>query len=257
MSCAMPNSDALESGASVGDAESYAWFCSELNEGLHALAQPLTILRGALGALTMRGAVRPEAASHYLEMSNTQVDRLCNLLSGLHNLLDGVRSEPTCTEIDLRDLMVSVLEDRQVKSSDSLPVISLANPDYEFRVMADPVRIEQALHAALDAVEAQSQSRDDIRMDISRCDGFANLSVLCTRSNARKLTALNRLHLSAAEANVKKQHGVYECSESPFQISIKLPLPDDEERKTEMANRHTPVHESYEQPDGNKVQKPF
>jgi len=240
----MLNSDALESGAPVGEAESYAWFCRELNEGLHALAQPLTILRGALGALTMRGTVPPEAASRYLEMSNTQVDRLCNLLSGLHNLLDGVRSEPACAEIDLWELMVSVLEDRQVKSSNSLSRISLAKPDCEFRVMADPVRIEQALHAALDALEAQSQSRDDIRLDISRCDGFANLSLLCTRSNGKKLAALNRLHLSAAEANVKKQHGVYECSESPFQISIKLPLLDDEERKTEMANRHTPVHES-------------
>jgi signal transduction histidine kinase len=100
MSCVMPNSNALESGASVADAESYAWFCRELDEGLHALAQPLTILRGALGALTMRGAVRPETASRYLEMSSTQVDRLCNLLSGLHSLLDGVRSEPACMEIE-------------------------------------------------------------------------------------------------------------------------------------------------------------
>jgi hypothetical protein len=99
MSCVMPNSNALESGASVGDADSSAWFCRELDEGLHALAQPLTVLRGALGALTMRGAVRPEAASRYLEMSNTQVERLCDLLSGLQNLLDGVRSEPVRTEI--------------------------------------------------------------------------------------------------------------------------------------------------------------
>ena len=96
----MPDSDALKSGASAGDAESHAWFRRELDEGLHALAQPLTVLRGALGALTMRGAVRPEAASRYLEMSNTQVERLCSLLSGLQNLLDGVRSEPACTEIE-------------------------------------------------------------------------------------------------------------------------------------------------------------
>jgi signal transduction histidine kinase len=101
MSCVMPSNSALESGASVGDAESYARVCRELDEGLHALAQPLTILRGALGALTMRGAVPPQVASRYLEMSNTQVDRLCNMLSGLHNLLDGVRSEPACTEIKL------------------------------------------------------------------------------------------------------------------------------------------------------------
>ena len=100
MSCVMPRNNASESAASLGDAESYARLCRELDEGLHALAQPLTILRGALGALTMRGAVRPETANRYLEMSNTQVDRLCNLLSGLHSLLDGVRSEPACTGIE-------------------------------------------------------------------------------------------------------------------------------------------------------------
>jgi hypothetical protein len=107
----MPNRNALESGASVSDAQSYAWFCRELDEGLHALAQPLTILRGALGALTIRGAVRPETATRYLEMSNTQVDRLCNLLSGLHNLLDGVRSEPACAEIEFPLLE----EDRKIE----------------------------------------------------------------------------------------------------------------------------------------------
>jgi hypothetical protein len=236
MSCVLPNKNALERGESVDDAETHAWLSGELDEGLHALAQPLTILRGALGALTMRGAIPPEA-SRYLDMSNAQVDHLCNLLSGLQNLLDGVRSEPACTEIDLWNLVASVLENRQAESRDSLQRIALAKPDCEFRVMADPVRTEQALHAALNAMEAQSQSRDDICMAISRRDGFANLNLHCTRSKGKNLTAINRLHLSAAEANVKKQQGFYECSESPFQISIKLPMLDKKERITEIANQ--------------------
>jgi hypothetical protein len=244
MSCVMPNSNSMESGALGAAEESSARFCGELDEGLHALAQPLTILRGALGALTMRGDVRPEAASRYLEMSNTQVDRLCNLLSGLRNLLDGVRSEPACTEIDLWNLVDSVLENRQSESGNSLQRISLAKPHCEFRVTADPVLIEQALHAALDAVEAQCESCGDICMDISRSDGFADLSLLCTRSKGEKLTAMNLLRLSAAEASIKKHHGVFECSESPFQISIKLPLLDEDERLTEMGNSNLPAHES-------------
>jgi hypothetical protein len=243
MSCAMPNSSALDTGASAGDAESHAWFCRELGEGLHALAQPLTVLRCALGALTMRGAVGPEADNRYLEMSNTQVDRLCDLLSCLHNLLDGVRSEPVCTEIDLWDLTVSVLENRQADSSDSLPSTSLGKPACELRVMADRGRIEEALHVALDAVESQSQSHDDICVDIGRRDGFANLSLLCTRPNGKKLSAMSWLRLSAAEANIKKQHGIYECTESPFQISIMFPLVE-EKRRSEIAKSHTLVHES-------------
>jgi len=127
MSCVLPNKNALERGESVDDAETHAWLSGELDEGLHALAQPLTILRGALGALTMRGAIPPEA-SRYLDMSNAQVDHLCNLLSGLQNLLDGVRSEPACTEIDLWNLVASVLENRQAESRNSLQRIALAKP---------------------------------------------------------------------------------------------------------------------------------
>jgi hypothetical protein len=239
----MPNKNALESGAPAGDAESQAWLCRELDEGLHALAQPLTILRGALGVLTLRGAVPPEA-SRYLEMSNTQVDHLCNLVSGLRNLLDGVQFEPACKEIDLWNLIASVLENRQAESRNSFQRIALAKPDCEFRVMADPVRTEQALHAALNAMEAQSQSPDDICIDISRRDGFANLNLLCTRSTEKSLTAMHRLHLLVAEVNVRKQQGFYECSEFPFQISINFPLLDGEERITEIANRCTSVHES-------------
>ena len=108
----MPSNHALEVGASVVDADSYAWVCRELDEGLHAMAQPLTILRGALGALTMRGGLSPQAASRYLEMSNTQVERLCNLLSGLHNLLDGVRTEPACAEIELPHLREERITER-------------------------------------------------------------------------------------------------------------------------------------------------
>ena len=243
MSCVLPSNNALERGASAGDAESHAWLCSELDEGLHALAQPLTILRGALGVLTMRGAVPPDA-SRYLEMSNAQVDQLCALLSGLRNLLDGVQYEPACKEIDLWYLVASVLENRQAESRDSMQRISLAKPDCEFRVKADPVRTEQALHAVLNAAEAQSQSPDDICMDISRRSGFANLKLLCTRSKRKNLTAINRLHLLVAEANVRKQQGLYECSEFPFQISINFPLLDGEQRITEVANRCTSVHKS-------------
>lgn len=241
MSCVLPNNNATECGASAGDAD--ARLCRELEEGLHALAQPLTILRGALGALTMRGAV-PLESSRYLEMSNTQVDQLCDLLSGLRDLLDGFQFEPTCKDIDFRNLIVSVLENRQAESRNSIQRLSVAQPDGDFRVMADPVRTEQALHAALNAVEAQSESPDSIRMAISRRDGFANLNLLCTRSKGKKLTDIDRLHLSVAEANVRKQRGHYECSEFPFQISIKFSLLDGEERIIEIADRYTPVHES-------------
>jgi signal transduction histidine kinase len=104
MSCAMTNKNALESGASLGDAESYAWLCKEFDEGLHAMAQPLTILRGIFCALAMGDAVSPQAASRYLQMSNTEVERMCSLLAGLQNLLARVQPETARTEIEFPPL---------------------------------------------------------------------------------------------------------------------------------------------------------
>jgi signal transduction histidine kinase len=104
MSCVMPRNNASESAASLGDAESYARLCRELDEGLHALAQPLTILRGIFCALTMGDAVPPQTASRYLEISSTEVERMCDMLSGLRSLLARVQPEPACTEIEFPEL---------------------------------------------------------------------------------------------------------------------------------------------------------
>ena len=53
---------------------------AELADGLHAMAQPLTILRGAMCALTLREEMEP-ANRRYLDMSAKQVDRLCDLMA--------------------------------------------------------------------------------------------------------------------------------------------------------------------------------
>jgi hypothetical protein len=43
-------------------------FYSEIAEGLHAMAQPLTIVRGALGALTLWKGIAPQQ-ERYVRMS--------------------------------------------------------------------------------------------------------------------------------------------------------------------------------------------
>lgn len=72
----------------VVDAETVA----KLAEGLHAMAQPLTILRGATGTLKLSSAVSgPDR--RYVEMCSTQAERLCVLLATLRDLLDTAQSE--------------------------------------------------------------------------------------------------------------------------------------------------------------------
>jgi nitrogen-specific signal transduction histidine kinase len=70
-------------------------------EGLHGMAQPLTILRGAVGALQLSSRVGPEDR-RYVEMCVTQTDRLCALLSRVRDLLDSaqVGEAGNCGQVD-------------------------------------------------------------------------------------------------------------------------------------------------------------
>ena len=69
-----------------------ARLCGDIADGLHALAQPLTILRGALGALALRERIAPQNC-RYIDMSMLQIERMCDLISLIQKRVDEERSE--------------------------------------------------------------------------------------------------------------------------------------------------------------------
>ncbi len=66
----------------------------ELAEGLHAMAQPLTVLRGAAGALRLSSTVTVQDR-RYVEMCDAQAERLCTMLASLRDLLDAAQAHAT------------------------------------------------------------------------------------------------------------------------------------------------------------------
>ena len=71
-----------------------AQIAAELAERLHAMAQPLTILRGATGALQLSTGVSG-AERRYVEMCSAQAERLCVMLAELRDRLDAAHAEAT------------------------------------------------------------------------------------------------------------------------------------------------------------------
>jgi signal transduction histidine kinase len=61
-------------------------FYADLADGLHALAQPLTILRGSIMALNSE-EITPERQQHYLDVSKSQVERACALFDAVQALV--------------------------------------------------------------------------------------------------------------------------------------------------------------------------
>ncbi|MGA7108919.1 MAG: hypothetical protein WBV28_18590 [Terracidiphilus sp.] len=196
---------------------------ADLANGLHAMAQPLTILRGALGALTLTNATSPDQ-QRYLDMSTKQLERTCALLSNLQSLLDVALFEADCTTVDLWEVVVPVLEDLETALQDKGIRIEAAKPDQVLIGMIDAGRTEQALRAALETAAAASSRDDVIFLNILPRPGFIDL-VVHTHSTGKHLNSSDRLNLSLVEASIRSQQGIVECSEDPFRITLKIPAP--------------------------------
>jgi hypothetical protein len=217
------------------DAEHRMRLYEDLGSGLHAMAQPLTVLRGALGALAMRGGVAADS-SRYVEMSTQQVERLCNLMFRLQDLLDAHQYEAACAKVDLWAITESLVEDDDPTLRESGVRIAAAKPDRHVHVAGDPARTEQAIRAALSAARAMSSQGDVLHLGVMPGDGFAHLTVENRNSQGRSMKSSDRLRLSLAEANIRSQQGVYEFVEDPFRVSMRLPLYDEQERNIEAAS---------------------
>ncbi|MGA2569256.1 MAG: hypothetical protein ABSF23_01940 [Terracidiphilus sp.] len=223
----MPRELPAETDSAQADAGGQARLCEDLGNGLHAMAQPLAVLRGALGALAMRGRVAADSG-RYLEMSIQQVERLCSTMNRLSGLLDAHQSGAARTKVNLCELIGSLLESDGFIPRESGVRIAAARPGRHVHVAGDPVRTEQAIRAALTAAMALASHGDVLHVGVAPGDGFAHLTVENRNSRGRTLNSSDRLQLSLAEANIRSQQGLYECVEDPFRVSIKLPLHDEQ-----------------------------
>lgn len=200
---------------------SHAGLHAELADGLHAMAQPLTILRGAMCALTLREEVAP-ANRRYLDMSAMQVDRLCDLLSGMQSLLSAAQNKAEFASFDLIEALDPILEFHQASAGEAGVQIEVTKPEQSLYVFADPQGVEQAFSAALKAALSGARKGDRIEIEIAPRDGFADL-MLCNKNfRERSLGSFERFQLTVVETMIRNQCGIYEFSDRPFFISLRL-----------------------------------
>lgn len=196
------------------------------------MAQPLTVLRGALGAWKMRGA--SEAASdRYLEMSVKQVERMSDLLGCLRDVLDTAQGERRCDIFDLRELLDHVLDGMSSTLREWGGRIERIEPDEPILISADADRTERALRAALRAAVSVSSVQGAFRVSTRLSEGRAELVVEAASAVGRTLNATERLNLRLVENNIRSQDGGYQCVEDPFRLAITLPAHDSKERALE------------------------
>lgn len=228
----------------TGNSERQSRLCNDLDRGLHAMAQPLTVLRGTLGALIMRGNQDGNSTRH-LEMSNKQVDRLCELLRCMQNLLNIYQFDAASSHFTAWQLIAPVLEEYSSVLQDAGVRLEVSMPDQAVRAMGDPARTAQAVQAGLAAAATLSSKGDVIQLELAERSGFIEMTLENRNAHTKSLTSFDRLNLSMAEESIRSQKGCYECSENPFRVSFRLPLNQEPETKIGTALDCAPQQEIH------------
>src|SRR5579875_3727887 len=130
--------------APAGEAGRHQQFCTEVADGLHALAQPLSVLRSALELL----AHGPSTVGHcqrYLDLSLDNMRRTCDLFGRLQDLMLTEMQEPELSSFDLPDIILSAIEERTADLSALGIGIAASLPKGLGSVLGDAGRTEQAI----------------------------------------------------------------------------------------------------------------
>jgi signal transduction histidine kinase len=218
MSCVKHNESA---GRDAAPANDHARFCADVANGLHALAQPLSILRAAVEMIS----VSEKTARHrYLDVAEQQINRTSRLFSLLQNLVASEMEPAHCAQFDLWELLGTMIEDRKPALRELGIAIAASKPDSPQPVFADAARTQQAMCAVLEIAISNSSPGDRIELKTSQSGGFVEFTVTGADNEARRMSSTDRLNLSLAKLNIVSQQGAFDFCEEPFRISLTLPV---------------------------------
>jgi hypothetical protein len=219
----MPSPAAAECETETIEARSAEKFHDDLLNGLHAVAQPLTVLRAAVEMLT-RAERTGIDRKRYLEITAEQMARTCDLFASVRDLVTSNVMEAQMASFDLWELLAPAIEDQAGRLQRAGVGLAVASPEPWQPAVGDAERTEQAFRAMLNAAISLASHGDVIEVQTARTQGFAEITVKNARCHGKRPSSSDRLGLSLAEVNILSQQGRYRCACDPFCCSFALPL---------------------------------
>lgn len=216
-------SQVLDGLSSVAECERRTRFFADLSNGLHAMGQPLTILRSSVPASAVPG-VDATKQRRYLDISSQQIERACSLYEVLRDLVIASRCEADCAPIDLANLLAAVDKDQRPVFQAAGVELRAVTPGGLPTVSGDLARTQQALSAALKVAISISAAGDVVELVVSAGREYVELAIRNDRVHGRPISSSERLSLSLAQADIVSQQGEYECADDPFCIRMALPI---------------------------------
>jgi hypothetical protein len=197
--------------------------CANLLQGLHAAAQPLTILRASLsndqiGEMSL-GELRELATTSALE-----VERACALFSYLQQLVFTESAEPQTSATPIVALVADAADGVNLLFENDGMIVSLMMPDRCQPVLINRERTFQALSSVLLIAQSVSCAHDTVQLAVSSSSSnVVRVVVRNVKSFVGAMSAEASLNMALAEANIRSQQGSLSWSLQPFSVQIELP----------------------------------
>jgi hypothetical protein len=197
--------------------------CSNLSDGLHAVAQPLTILRASLSNpdtdRMSAGELRELTA-----ISAVEVERVCKLFDYLRDLVCAENTKAHLSSTPILPFLSDVVDGVRLLCVKDGILLNSIMPDSCRPVFIDRARTLQAFSSALLIARGVSQSQDTVEVIVtSQTSSTVQVVVRNLNSCVESMNAETRLDLALAEANIRSQQANFSCSLEPFSIRIELP----------------------------------
>jgi signal transduction histidine kinase len=196
--------------------------CANFSEGLHAIAQPLTILLSSLCDRQLDHMSMGEFRE-LISNSAVEVERVCGLFSCLQQLVKVESTTPVLSAVSIRALLEEVAGGvNLIFEKEGMFLHTTVSDDCE-PVLIDRTRTIQALSTVLLIVLKVSRPTDTIELAASSASpDVARVIVRNSRSDAGTLTSEARLRMALAEANILSQHSSFSWKLQPFNVQMEL-----------------------------------
>jgi len=222
MSCGLPEIEPALAAKGAVTASPDARLRTDLSEGLHAMAQPLTILQGALWTASM-----PDADSagrqRYLEMSAKQVLRLSSLLDTMRDVLATGQDAPRRGMWNLAELVGQVQEEMEAALCKAEVRIETPEDALDVSVDVDAEQTRRALRAAFRAMILSAHGSCVLQLAVCRDGEAIRLELRNAAPSVERQARPDRLNLLVAESNIVSQGGAFCFAPQPWHISFTLP----------------------------------
>jgi hypothetical protein len=198
-------------------------FCSSLAQGIHAAAQPLTVLLASLSK-AHTDPLNTEELRQLTASSAIEIQRVCTLFSSLQQMVMAECIKPQLTPSPVLPLLTYVAEGVELLFRESSIPFHCVLPDSCPPALINHSRTTQALSRVLLVVHGLSTGGGGpVELAATSSAEAVHIVVSSHRTSKNAISPENSLSLAVAEANMRSQQAGYSMTLQPFAVHIDLP----------------------------------